>query len=221
MSDKERILALDEALHIRRLYPPFSLDDALFDFWIMDELPKDGEYQREIRAALHILKPKAEERVTCLLTVRYALGFVKRAETEQRILSPRSKKSEEAMERLTAALKKARIAYNNLPPVERVRFGEVFDLEGAIYFCEQRTDEWKKTPMPRARHSHTQRAAVEMAYKLVQYWLVKKKGLHEAVRLTRNNDWHRLSSILFDNSGVDLLDHMTRYKRLSREPGAK
>lgn len=219
MSDKERILALAEALNIRQLYSAFSLlDDAQFDFWIADELPKEGDYKSEIRAALRLLKPKAEEEATCRLTIRYALGIVNRADAERKILSPRSQDSEAALEQLTAALNKARVAYQKLPPLEQIRFDRVINLVGAIEFCEQRRGEWKKTPMPRARPSHRQRAAVEEAYKLAEYWLVKKRGLHEVVNLTRKNGWHRLSSILF-GADIDLLAHMTRY--LSRKPVAK
>jgi hypothetical protein len=224
MSDeKKRILALAEALNIRELYHPFGslLDDAQFDYSLADEWPKEEEYQDVVRAALLILKPKSAERAKCQETIRYAIGTVNRAEAEQNILSPRSKNSEKAIEQLTAALNKARVAHKRLPPLEQIRFDKVFDLAGAVAFCEQRTSEWKKTPMPKGRASHRQRAAVEMAYKLVEYWVVKKKGLHEAVTLTRKNDWHRLSSILFGNARVDLLAHMTRYQRFSRKPDTK
>jgi hypothetical protein len=224
MSDKDkgRILARAEALNIRQLFHPFSLlDDAQWDYWIADELPEEEEYKNEIRAALRILRPKHEEQATCRLTIRHALGIVNRAEADQSILSPRSKKSEAAMKRLTAALKKARAAYKSLPPLEQIHLDKVFDLAGAVEFCEQRTGEWKEKPMPKARTSHRQRAAVEMAYKLVEYWLVKKRNLHEAVKLTRKNEWHQLSGILFGNARVDLLAHMTRYQPSSRKPGAK
>jgi hypothetical protein len=210
MSNNKTIQAVADALNIRQLYNPFSLlDDAQFDYWIADEqlTPKEGEYQNAVRAALLILNPKPAERAKCRETIRYAIGTVNRAEAEQNILSPRSKKSEMAIKQLTAALDKARVAHKHLPPLEQIRFDKVFDLAGAVAFCEQRTCEWKKTPMPKGRTSHRQQVAVDMAYKLVEYWLVKKRGLHEAVMLTRKNDWHRLSSILFGNARVDLLTH--------------
>src|SRR6476646_5031137 len=224
MNHKEKILALEEALNIKRLYHPFCLhDDPLPDYWIADECftPKEGEYQKDIRAALLILKPKSTERAKCQETIRYAIGTVNRAEAEQNILLPRSQDSEKAIEQLTAALNKARVARKKLPLLEQIRFDKVFDLTRAVAFCEQRTSELKKMPMPKGPTSHRQRAAVDVAYKLVEYWLVEKRGLHEAVMLTRNNGWHRLSGILLGKPGVDLLAHMMRYHRPSRKPDAK
>jgi hypothetical protein len=224
MTDEKETLALADALDIKDRYYPFSLlDDAQFDYWIADErgTPEEGENQKAIRAALLILKPKPSERAKCCETIRYAIGTVNRAEAEQNIRSPRSKNSEDAIEQLIGSLNKARVARKKLPPLEQIRFDKVFELAGAIEFCERVTREWENKSMPRARTSHRQRAAVEMARKLLDYWLVKKMGLHEAVLLTRKNEWHRLSSILFGSPRVDLLAHMMRYERRSRKPVAK
>ncbi|WP_050384014.1 hypothetical protein [Bradyrhizobium pachyrhizi] len=224
MIDKSEIPALLEAMNVRDRHFPLSLvDDGQLDFVIPDEmfLPGKGQYQGEIRKALDILRPTATERATCRETIRYAISFVNRAEEEQRIRSPRSKETVRAVKRLAEAISRAKVAYNDLPPLQQIQFDKVFDLKGAIDFCEQLTSEWEKLPMPLGRASHRQRVAVEMAYKLTEYWLVKKRGLVEAIKLTRKNDWHQLSSILFGDPKIDLLAHMTRYQRSSRKPGAK
>ncbi|MCK1307850.1 MULTISPECIES: hypothetical protein [unclassified Bradyrhizobium] len=230
MIAKNEIPKLIEAVNIKDLYYPFSLvPDGHIDFFFTDEaffadqvfLPGGGRYQGAIQKALHILRPNPAERATCRTTIRHAIGTVNRAEEEQRIRSPRSKDSERAVKRLAEALNRAKVAYNDLPPLQQIHFDKAFDLQGAIEFCDDLTFEWKKVPMPQGRASHRQQAAVDVAFKLTEYWLVKKLRLREAITLTRKNAWHQLSAILFGDPKIDLLTHMTRYLRSGRKPGVK
>jgi len=50
-----------------------------------------------------------------------------------------------------------------------------------------------------------------MAYHLVQLWLVVRRGIFDAGRLSEQSSWYKLSAILFGKD-ANLLSHMSRYR---------
>lgn len=172
--------------------------------------------EKAIKDALRILKSKPEWEKDCREDIETGVTLVQHRDL---FFVARSKPENIALAQLLAALKRARDAKEKLPWFEKSFFEMACDLEAGIAFCQRDENEQKQIPLqkPLGPPSRRQVQAVQMAWYLVNVWLVRRQGIHavggHAVHaLSRHSAWHELSAILFGEK-IDLITHMSRYKQ--------
>jgi hypothetical protein len=179
-------------------------EDVLLDALALPR-PEVIPNKRAIEDARKILNPKPAEWEQCLETIRDAFVLI---EHSGLFRMPRSKKTNEALAELLAALERARAVKRKLPWFEARFFEIACDLEEGIAFCKHEKD----TPLRKSGPpSFRQQQAVETAYYLVQFWLVQKRGVDKATSLSKQSPWFKLSAILFGDEKKNLLKHMSRW----------
>jgi hypothetical protein len=167
--------------------------------------------EKAINAALKILmpNPKSEDDDWCRDDIMAAFATVADSDL---FFAPRSKQANKALQRLLAALQRAKDAKRNLPWADARSFEIACDIEAGIAFCKREENEQKQMPPLKPRPpSHRQRVAVRMAYYLVCTWL--GRGNYRARALSRQSAWYRLSAILFGKK-IDLRAHMRDYQKV-------
>jgi hypothetical protein len=174
----------------------------------LPEWPPIKHDERKIRAALHVLMPEPEWRHDCREDMEAALKLIEKNEFSRQ----RRKQDSRAITQLLAALKKAQSAKAALVWLDARQFENVCNLQAGIAFCDREEDEQQQAAPRKPRpSSHRKFDAVQTAYHLVQLWLVVRRGIFDAGRLSDQSPWYKLSAILFGKD-ANLLSHMSRYR---------
>jgi hypothetical protein len=174
----------------------------------LPEWPPVKHDERKIRAALHVLMPEPEWRHVCREDIEATLTLIEKNELSRR----RPKQHKRATAKLLAALKKAQNAKAELVWLDARQFENVCNLQAGIAFCGREEDVQKQAAPRKPRpSSHRKFDAVQMAYHLVQLWLVVRRGIFDAGRLSEQSSWYKLSAILFGKD-ANLLSQMSRYR---------
>ena len=170
---------------------------------------------KAINDALKILNPKPAERERCLEDIKDAFECVEHADE---FFKPRSKKTNEAFAKIFAALKRIQNAKKELLRTEARLLdsilGEFETVVAAAAIDEN--EQYHTTPLPKSGPpNYRQQLAVEIAYDLVQLWLVQRRDIDQAMSLSKWSEWYRLSELLFGKK-TNLLAHMSRYQKGDR-----
>jgi hypothetical protein len=174
----------------------------------LPEGPAIKHNERKISAALQVLMPAPEWQHDCLKDIEATLTFLEKNELSRR----RPRQDKRAIAQLLAALKKAQTAKTRLPRLDAREFENVCNLQAGIAFCNHEEDERKQAAPRKPRpSSHRQFDAVQTAYHLVQLWLVVRRAIYDADKLSDQSPWYKLSGILFGKD-ANLLSHMSGYR---------
>jgi hypothetical protein len=168
---------------------------------------------QQIRESLELLAPPPLERAECQHDIGLALDRVEHGSAATRSFRVAvSKKGKAEVTRYFAALRRLRNAYNSLDPAIKRWFslaetgyvaGKATVIDREIVKAEAFLN--RPSPPPR-RDASRNKAAVEMAYDLLELW-----GHKAAV--SRSGKWAKLAQILSSNRTVDVLDHLGAFKR--------
>jgi hypothetical protein len=174
----------------------------------LPEWPAIKHNETKISAAVQVLMPAPEWQHDCRKDIEVTLTFLEKNELFRR----RPRQDKRAIAQLLAALKRAQTAKTRLARLNARGFESVCNLQAGITFCNHEEDERKEAASPKPYpSSHRQFDAVQTAYHLVQLWLIVRRGIYDADKLSDQSPWYKLSGILFGKN-ANLLSHMSRYR---------
>ena len=174
----------------------------------LPEWPPIKNDECKVRAALHVLMPEPEWRHDCCEDIEAALKLIEKNEFSRQ----RCKLDSRAITQLPTALKKAQTTKARLPLLQSCQFENVCSLQAGVAFCERQQGEQVQAPARKAHLcSHRLFDAVQTASRLVQLWLVVRRGIYDADNLNQQSPWYKLSANLLGED-ANLLSHISRYR---------
>jgi hypothetical protein len=135
------------------------------------------------------------------------------ADREERVVSSTAQARQKGNRQIARCFeKKSQSAKAELVWLDARQFKTVCNLRAGIASRDREEDEQKQAAPRKPRpSSHRKFDAVQTAYHLVQLWLVVRRGIFDAGRLSDQSSWYKLSAILFGKD-ANLLSHMFRYR---------